>query len=661
MHSPLFASNPLPLSLLLLWLTVPGIWLGAGTLADLLVANRTAARALRPAVALSAWIFAVQLASVATHSFWIGLPVGMVGLCVAGFVLWFSQRRTAATDADANGTIMRLPRGMWPGMALTTVPISVLAFGGYFHDTVAPNGHMSFVAQLQNGSFAPRYLGYSQIPLRYHYGFDLVCAGLTALTRISIPTAIRVTTIFGWAYSWCLAWLLGERLTGRRDGGLWTAIAAMLGSGLVAFLAPFLHGISWESRLTGFYTFGTGTYLNPPFVSYIFQHPFSLGFPLAFAVLLACVKKGDRHLAAARKEGAEPSVARSQSPFSTHGGSSSDWLIGLILAALSLTQSVLFVTLAATLAFTEIVVRRRWSFAAVLAAAFAAAWCMGGMLFTRVPNSAPSGMHFAFWPITVSSEHAGEPVWHWSLRVLAWHLVTFGFLLPLGIWGLWLVRQLRLALLLLIAGGLAVRLCLDYEYTWDMVKFSTVAAWALGIAAGAALAQIATLRGIAGRMVLTAAVVGIAFSSLVWIAGVAWILHTGRGPSTFIARPVELGRDDLQSLAWLRTNVRPDELVYRLPSVSPGYMQWGGLSATPEKIDYAGSFGVRPEIVHQRDEVIDHLPAELAPYKAIGVRWFVVGPDDPRMLRIVQNWERDGSVVNEATFGELRIDEVVQK
>jgi hypothetical protein len=336
------------------------------------------------------------------------------------------------------------------------------------------------------------------------------------------------------------------------------------------------------------------------------------------------------------------------------------WLPGLFLAALSLTQSTLFASLAATFAFTEIVAARRWRFAAVLAVVFAIAWYMGGMLFTHISNGAPSGLHLAFWPTTVAAEHAGDPVWRWSLRILSWHLVTFGVLLPLGIWGLWRLRQLRLALLLLIAGGLAVRLCVAYDYTWDMVKFSTVAALALGLAAGAVLTTLASHRTVAGRAVLAATVLASTLTCFAWISGVEWILNTGRGPSTFVARPVALAEDDRQSMSWLRTRAKPDELIYRLPSVSLGYFQWGGLSSTASEIEHTDQFGVPPRRRAQRDQVIAARPSSPEPYKAIGIRWFVVGPDDPEMLQNVQKWEHDGEVVKKAEFGALRIDAIAE-
>ncbi len=198
---------------------------------NLLAADRAIRRILQPAVAVAAWIVAVQLASMAARSFWMGLPVGMGLLSVGGLALWWMRRRGAAFSATFPRTAAPaatepetgFSRGMWLGMLLVTAPIAVISMRGHFHDELLNNGHMSFVAQLQNDYFPPRYLGFTHIPLRYHYGFDLACAGLTALTRLKTDVAIHLATIAGWAYCWCLLWVLGERLTGSRRGGLLTA------------------------------------------------------------------------------------------------------------------------------------------------------------------------------------------------------------------------------------------------------------------------------------------------------------------------------------------------------------------------------------------------------------------------------------------------------
>ena len=256
----MFDSSPLPLALLGLWATLPGIWLGATALTELLPHNRYVRRMLRPAAAAAGWIVAVQIASMATGSFWIGLPTGMILLSLAGLALWWKRPTSgpAATPQEDGESDLGPARGMWLGMIVVAALVAMLAFNGYFHDLLLPgNGHMAITAQLQNDYFPPRFIGFPHVLLRYHYGSDLLAAGLTALTRLRIDWAIDLLAVVACAYLWCLLWTLGQRVTGTRKGGLWVALATMLGGGFAAFLArlfsPTFPGsiVCWERRRSG--------------------------------------------------------------------------------------------------------------------------------------------------------------------------------------------------------------------------------------------------------------------------------------------------------------------------------------------------------------------------------------------------------------------------
>ena len=178
--SAVFESSPFPYGLMALWIALPGIWLGAGALTAALPADRTVRRILQPAAALAGWIVAVQLASMTVRSFWIGLPLGMAVLSAAGLAYWLVSRRRPIADVANAEDDSHFSRAMWVSMILVTAPIAVMALRGHFHDELLNNGHISYVAELQNDNFPPRFLGFAHILLRYHYGFDLVCAGLTA-------------------------------------------------------------------------------------------------------------------------------------------------------------------------------------------------------------------------------------------------------------------------------------------------------------------------------------------------------------------------------------------------------------------------------------------------------------------------------------------------
>ena len=249
------------------------------------------------------------------------------------------------------------------------------------------------------------------------------------------------------------------------------------------------------------------------------------------------------------------------------------------------------------------------------------------------------------------------------MRVVAWHLGTFGrFLLLLGLWGLWHVRRGRAALLLLALGGLAVPLLVvSYPYVKNIAKFSTVAALALGILSGAALAWLAAKRTLGRRVALLGCLLALLASPVVLTGTTLWVLfaeHDTPAPTAVFATraaPASLQEDDRQAMAWLRVHAKPDEIIYRLPAVALGYCQWGGLPATCPAIPIGLNVGITKERFTSRSRLLDALPRELEPYRAEGIVWFVVGPDDPQMERNVREWEPAGDVVLQAQFQALRI------
>ncbi len=455
-------------------------------------------------------------------------------------------------------------------MVFVTLPIAAVAFRGHF-DELMPHGHLNEIAQFQNDYFPPQYLGFTNVPLRYHYGFDLVCAGVTALTRLRKDLAIDLTTIFGWAYAWCLAWVLGVRLTGRESGGPWTAFMTLFGGGVAALIGACIRPTNLFDCLTGNFSLGLdGIRATPPLTCNIFQHPFSLGLPLALATLLTALKPIPPDGLAATKR------------MTWSRGAA----LGLFLAALAITQSVLFVCLLGTLVFTEVVLAGGWHFVGIALVVLAIAPLMGGLLFTRVPDSPSMGLHLQFWPLASLKSN------YW-LRVISFYVATFGLLLPVGFAGLRYVRQLRPILLLMVAGGVLIPLFVRYEYTFDIIKFCMVGAICLGILAGATLTEWAGLPRSHRRLLLSISIFLLTSTSVSYLAAVLWVQYVGPEHRYYCAVPTPLAQVDEQALRWLRVNVRPNEIVYRLPAVALGYMQQGGIPSTPPEMRDTGPFGVR--------------------------------------------------------------------
>ena len=162
---------------------------------------------------------------------------------------------------------------------------------------------------------------------------------------------------------------------------------------------------------------------------------------------------------------------------------------------------------------------------------------MGGAIFTHVPGHMPSGFYPRFWFLESRNVSTG--------RVLAWQVATYGILVPLGIAGVFVAGRLRLALSLLGFGCLLVPIFVGYSYTWDIVKFSTVASLALGILSGAGLAALWRKRSLTSRLLLSLCIVLLLGTPLVWIGNVLWVQLAAADHfpnSKYIIGPVDLAQ-----------------------------------------------------------------------------------------------------------------------
>jgi hypothetical protein len=219
---------------------------------------------------------------------------------------------------------------------------------------------------------------------------------------------------------------------------------------------------------------------------------------------------------------------------------------------------------------------------------------------------------------------------------------------------------MRLPLLLWAGGSLAVPIFVGYAYSADIIKFSSIALFALGILAGAALTKLADRKGARWRLAFGACLIASGLSPVVSIAGILWGQATHRADlSTYYEAPLALGPDDLHAIAWLRRHISPDDVIYRNPEVALGYVQIGGLPATPIAINTL-QFGVSEARAKIHNDLLEQLPSDLEAFRALGISWLVVAPDDPRMESNVQKWLRDGEVIQRAEFGVLRVYNVVE-
>jgi hypothetical protein len=622
---------PVPFSpaLALLLLALPGAWLLGRGLAHAISRDRAARTVLAAGLALALWLLAVHVASLALHSLRKGLPAGTLILAALGIVAEIVRRRRGPLDrGDGRGAAA----WMWITMALATAVMAPLALGFHFHDEVLLTGHLSIPAEMQNGIYPPRHLTFPDTPLRYHYGFDLLVAALTALLRLPVDRAIDVATLGLFALSWGLLWTLGERLAGR--GRAWLVPLLTLFAGGLPVLCdnaePSLAGRVLDKCMVGAH------YLNPPVTSYFFQHPWSLGIPVGLTTILVFTS---------RRAPSEPLRLV---------------VLAGLLAVLSMSQMALFAAclpafvVAAAWGDDGLEPRRGLHMLGVVCAAAVAAKLLGGFLV-----SAPGLPGLAFVPQAGFGATPGE--------TLLWNAQTFGLLLPLGAAGFVVLRRDRLLFGLLAAGSLFLINAVRYGGSDDIMKYATLATLALGVLSSAFLARLFPHRSSAGLPVpplRTAA--GALLVLSVCLSGLVFALFIGADspsvPAGLRLQPAAVAPADVETIVWLRKRIRAGEIVYRNAAHTYEYAQWGGLPQ-PWIQWTARAFGFPPERIAAREKLVRGKPADVAVYVREGFRFFVLdGSREDRPLRkSAKQWIAAGKARSAVELGDVWVVELLGK
>lgn len=603
-------------------LALPGIWMLARAIAHRLTRDLGLRTVLPIGLGVAIWVVAVQLASLAAGSFRVGLPAGTLAAAAAGVVLELMRMR----QPDLEPATGRRPSAwIWITAIATAAALVPAAFAFWFHDEVLLAGHMSTVAQMANGIHPPRRLQFPEYPFRYHYGFDLLAACFTAILRVQPDTGIDVAAVVLWAASWCLLWVLGERLIGRSRAWL-TPAMALFASGLP--LGCPHHGPSILPNMISECPVGRWS-VNGPVITYWFQHPWSLGIPVATTAILVFTERNPR----------------------------SAWfrvaVLAFLFGALSFSELVLFVTVLPSMIVAELWYEDRIELgrapallgAAVIGAGIAK--LLGGFF---VPGRGLVSMGFELHP-----GFADTPA-----LTLRWNLMTFGAMWITGVAGFFALRRGRVLFGLLAAGALLVVNGIRYTGSADIMKFGTVVSLAFGVMGSATIASILPRTRPAARPLRTA--LGAALlAATTWIGllyPIIFALDLGDIPGSFRVKPDNLSGADVQAVLFLRARVREGGLIYRAGRL--GYAQWAGLPLP--FLDWTTKqWGIPRAKVAARESLLKAKPADLGKWRAQGFRWFVLDEasrEDKSLLDAASAWSARGEAKTAAKFGTLRVVQV---
>ncbi len=626
-------TSPLSPLLALLLFCIPAIVLFGRALGHWLDGDSQVRAVLTPAFALAPWLLAIHVVGRFTRSFPVGLVAGTLIIALAGVFLFVQQRKTKFSSK----TGQRASRWMWLCAALAALGIAPTALGWAVHDELNQTGHMSLAAQMLNGVYPPRHNTFPSAELNYHYGFDLLVAVTAALTHLRVDKAIDAVTVFCWGWSFCVAWVLGERATGSR--GVVIATTLLVGSGLPMLCAKD-RPIEFMDLLGGCSI--DGIWPNPPLVSYFFQHPWALGIPLALSTILVAHERRCRTI---------PRFC----------------MIIALLVMLSLSQFTLFATLAPSIAaqeffssdippkrFLERLFGARFSLfrgillviAALVALFFATR--IGGFFALAANRHGPTIIVRPQWGVTAT--------FNGSLR---WLAASFGFLIPLAFTGIFFVRRIRVLALCLFLGSLLVINTLRIKETWDIVKFATIGAIAAGILAGVTLDRLISIKrryvGVPLAILLFLVTTGAGFAFPITFG---W--DAGRLPARTPRTPAALWGPDDEVTTFLRAHMKPGEVMYRAKYAGTYYAVWTGLPQVwTEK--HATSFGFTPERVARRERLLRDFPSAPEPYVSESVRWFVLEKTrDPVLWDYADQWIAKRRAREVMKTGGLRVVELLR-
>lgn len=611
------------LAYIALWLLVPGALIAGHRLARASTRHAEIAWLVTPAYALGSTLAVLHVSATLAGSFRVGLVASLVLVGGAGYALHVLRPCDPLPPLNLRRWVAPLV-----GLLFGSLVVVPLALGWAFHDETQLYSHLSTAAQLQNDVYPPRYPTFPDWELRYHYMFNVLMAALSAMARLRLDVAVDLLTLAGWAYLWILLSAWGRRIADH-DAGWLAAPVALLGGGFTALCTTVQEGCDFCRRVG---TCGVGAeFVNAPFVSYLFQHPWSLGLPVAIALLLVASDR-EGPLRPARYLG---------------------W--GLVGFGLAFSQMALCLATLATLVFAEFVesrddrVRRTGWAGAALLVSLGVASQFGGFF---APSPSEGGL--ITWHPGITDEGL--------LGELRWFGASFGLLLPLGIAGIVFATRERAVLAPLAAGGVVLVLTLNWGGAkWDVLKFATISQVALGVASGVLLARAwssAAPPRLRAAAALALALVAMCYAGPRFAAPfVAALFEPDPAIEQRFARehPVVEG-PDAEVLAWLRPQVAPGEIVFRSSfRASFAYQLWGGLSA-PWTENRAMMFGFSNERLQAREALFEVRTDQFDALCAERMVWFVVHPEDPLTLRrSMATWTSDGRARIENQFGPLSV------
>jgi hypothetical protein len=618
-------TNPLPHWLIIL---LPFIIIGyasAISISRRLFTQRITRNLFSIGIYLASFILITIYSSMIFHSFIMGLTTASLILFIVSIFIQYRifsgkiEAKSLRTNTEEFSKLTVL------AAIISTLVIFYISGHGYFHDEEIANGHKTIIAQLQNDVFPPVNILYPGDPLRYHFGFDLICASLTALTRCSIDTAIDTVTTLSWLFCWMGLALIGRKLFRVRNSEFWVPLVTLFGGGLAVLMGIFHTDQPLGIRLIGVSVSETDYMLNPPLLSYFFQHPFALGLPVVITVLLVFLEKNISF-------------------------NSKQIFIAFLLLALYFCQTVLFATLLAAVSFYFIIVKKNYRFVfLVFGVVVLAFMSRTGLMFTPTNKNLSQEFAFRFWPDAYSFP-----------AVIMWYVGSVGLLIPFAIAGIFrLENNLRWFFLAIAGMTVCVPIFFYYKYAFDIVKFIAVGNFYLGILSGGAVAWIANLKFKNKRIITFGSLAGLTITGFTYVV---YMIYTERvdgklteerlGQSFKVCGHLKLNKNYSEAINWCRSMNLEGSLFIDNPDYALSFAVNSGLPTIyNEKFFLARAFATPEENIEAYSKIFQTRSVGFDQLRSFGVRFILHDDKDSFNLASKLN----SSFKETARFGSLKL------
>jgi hypothetical protein len=219
-----------------------------------------------------------------THSLPSSLKIG--ALCsLAGIIgIHYKYKEQSIGSWKISWSWELIPLSLW--VMVTTILVALIAIKFDFQDQMRSQGHPAVVESILRGNFPPQLQLFPNIPLKYHFGGDLLASIFGYVIRLSGINSLNLLQIFGWVAAILCLYTLAREIGMSRSLALLALQWVMLGAGWVYLLRPWLDipindiGYNWPDNYTVF-----KRYINPGMTSNFFQTPYSLGLSIFFTYL----------------------------------------------------------------------------------------------------------------------------------------------------------------------------------------------------------------------------------------------------------------------------------------------------------------------------------------------------------------------------------------